>query len=153
MSSQDEKDRIEVLKQKMADSSPLTFPRAIGFGISIGVNNFLKELGLELNFVYFLWGIVLYLLCVEAKSFMMQLKFILFRYTREVCLVLEWIGYVQEVVYTFIMTNIGIWATDMYEEASRPKPAIYAVLFVFVIGIILYQHKYSEKSFFTLRGE
>ncbi len=134
--------------EKARDPSPLTFPRAIGFGISIGVNNFLDTLRLELTFLLFLWAWALYLVFSQFREVLVQFPIIRKTYPVEVALVDEWSGYVQEVIYTFLMTNVGIWATSVYDDASRPKPAIYFTVFIVGIGLFLYQYKYAAHSFF-----
>jgi hypothetical protein len=132
-------------------TSPLSFPRAIGFGISIGVNNFLASLRLEHTFLYFLWAIVLYFMCARVRSFLGGWEFLVSIAPRATHLTIEWLEYVQEVVYTFLMTNIGIWTTAVYGDASRPKLPIYFLVFFFAIGIALYLHKYAQHSFFRVR--
>ena len=133
------------------ETSPLMVARALGFGVSMGVNNFLSTLRMEMTFLYFLWAIALYLVFKVIKSILVEFKYFMSAFPREVTLMLEWAGSVQEVIHTFIMTNLGFWLTSVYEDASRPKPTSYIIVFVALVGILIHESKYATKSFFNIR--
>ena len=138
-------------RQDTVSSETIMSPRALGAGISIGVNNFLSTLRIELTFLYFLWALALYYVFALVSLFLRNFTYLQTRQPHTTQLLLEWVEFVQVVISSFIMTNIGIWATAMYDDASRRKPWTYFIVFLAAIAIVLYQYKYASKSFFRVR--
>jgi hypothetical protein len=126
--------------------------QGVSIGMTIGVVNFSENRRLETALFAMVFAVLALFLCVLIKAVLNLLYTITYIYeppSQEKQLLFDWISCVQNVIYTFLMMSFSNWATIIYNDASRPWPGVYLVVFVIILGFTLHSSRYAHISFFS----